>query len=58
MNELPEELVVHILGWVPEGRERALACWIVCKQWNRLLRDTSVLGWACVECSVRNSTPL
>ena len=53
MNELPEELVEAILLRVPEGRERALACWAVCTQWTRLLRDTSVFGWTCVECGQR-----
>ena len=48
--------MVHILGWVPEGRERALACWTVCKQWNRLLRDTAAIGWTCVECNERKRT--
>ncbi len=52
MQDLAEELVAAILLFVPEGRERALACWAVCTQWTRLLRDTS-FGWTCVECGQR-----
>ncbi len=40
------------MGWVP-ARERASGCWTVCTQWNRLLCNTAVFGWTCVQCNKR-----
>ena len=55
MDALPEELLEAILLFVPEGRERALACWTVCRKWTRLLRNTDAFGWTCPVCSERKS---
>ncbi len=52
MEDLPDELLVAVLSLAPAS-DLGRGCWSACRRWNRVLRDTSLFGWTCAECSSR-----